>query len=69
MTRRLQVNCRQDFRGKWSSPYQYIDTTRKAIDCARGGIEPWLMARWKARVEFLLSVIELPFLSLTVEVP
>jgi len=26
-----------------------------------------LMARWKARVEFLLSVIELLFLSLTVE--
>jgi len=32
-----------------------------------GGVEPWLMARWKARVEFLLSVIELLFLSLTVE--
>ena len=29
----------------------------------RGDAEPWLMARWKARVEFLLSVIEL----LTVE--
>ena len=34
----------------------------------RGGIEPWLMARWKACVEFLLSVIELLFLSLMVEV-
>ena len=33
----------------------------------RGGIEPCLMARWKARAEFLLSVIELLFLSLTVE--
>jgi len=33
-----------------------------------GGIEPWLMARWKARVEFLLRVIELLFLSLMVEV-
>jgi len=33
----------------------------------RGSVEPWLMARWKARVEFLLSVIELLFLSLTVE--
>jgi len=33
----------------------------------RGGVEPWWMARWKARVEFLLSVIELVFLSLTVE--
>ena len=33
----------------------------------RGGVEPWLMARWKALTEFLLSVIELLFLSLTVE--
>jgi len=27
----------------------------------KGGVEPWLMARWKARVEFLLSGIELFF--------
>ena len=33
----------------------------------RGGEEPWLMARWKARGDFLLTVIELLFLSLTVE--
>ena len=32
-----------------------------------GGIEPCLMARWKARVEFLLSIIELLFVSLTLE--
>jgi len=32
-----------------------------------GGVEPWLMARWKARAEFLLSAIELLFLSLTVD--
>jgi len=32
-----------------------------------GGVEPWLMARWKAHVKFLLSVIGLLFLSLTVE--
>jgi len=32
-----------------------------------GVVEPWLMARMKARVEFLLSVIELLFLSLAVE--
>ena len=32
-----------------------------------GGVEPWLMARWKARIDFLLTVIELLFLSLTVE--
>jgi len=90
-----------------SYPRQYIDTTRKAIDCAttlpltflynetlqqtfrpvlsklskrrqiwviyphfeevRGGIEPLLMARWKAHVKFLLSVIGLLFLSLMVE--
>ena len=28
-----------------------------------GGVEPWSMGRWKARAEFLLSVIELLFLS------
>jgi len=33
----------------------------------RGGVEPWWMARWKARAEFLLSAIELLFLSLKVE--
>ena len=33
----------------------------------RGGVEPWWMARWKGRAEFLLSVFELLFLSLTVE--
>jgi len=33
----------------------------------RGGVEPCLMARWKANVEFLLSVTELLFRSLTVE--
>jgi len=26
-----------------------------------GGVEPWWMARWKARAEFLLSVIGLLF--------
>jgi len=33
----------------------------------RGGVDPWWMARWKAGAEFLLSVLELLFLSLTVE--
>ena len=33
----------------------------------RGGVERWCMARWKVRAEFLLRVIELHFLSLTVE--
>ena len=33
----------------------------------RGAVEPWSMARWKALAEFLLSVVELLFISLTVE--
>jgi len=33
----------------------------------RGGVEPWWMTHWKTRAEFLLSVIELLFLSLTVQ--
>jgi len=33
----------------------------------RGGAEPWRMVRWKGRAEFLLSVIEFLFLSLTLE--
>ena len=33
-----------------------------------GSTEPWLMARWKGSTEFLLSVNELLFLSLTGEV-
>ena len=32
-----------------------------------GGVEPWLTALWKDRVEFLLSVVGLLFLSLTIE--
>jgi len=47
------------YQGNGATSCQYIDTTRKAID--------WLMAHWKAHVEFLLSVIELLFLSLTAE--
>jgi len=33
----------------------------------KGGVEPWLMARWKVLVEFLLSFIELLFVSFAVE--
>jgi len=32
-----------------------------------GSVAPWLMARWKARVELLLRVIEHLLLSLAVE--
>ena len=38
------------------------------FDEVRGGVEPWLMASWKARVyDFLFVIIELFSLSLTVE--
>jgi len=43
------------------------DDKSRYFEEVRVGIEPWWMARWKARAEFLLSVIELLFLSLTVE--
>ena len=33
----------------------------------RGGVEPWLMVRWKARINFLFAIIELFSLALTVE--
>jgi len=32
-----------------------------------GSVEPWWMAHWKALAKFLLSVIELLFLSLAVD--
>jgi len=37
------------------------------FDEVRGDVEPQLMAHWEARVKFLLKLIELLFLSLTVE--
>jgi len=43
---------------------QVFDTHFEEV---RGGVEPWLMARWKASVDFLLTVIELLFLSLTID--
>jgi len=46
-----------------TAPFQKI----LAAEEVRGSVEPSLMAHWKARVEFLLSVIEVLFLSLTVE--
>jgi len=35
-----------------------IQVTYPHFEEVRGSVEPSLMARWKARVEFLLSVIE-----------
>ena len=58
------------YQGNGDTPCQYVDTTRKAIDCAtsllltvfdpnfedvRGGVEPWLMAGWKARVRLRIG--------------
>jgi len=51
-------NCSKDDKFRYFIPH---------FEKVRGGVEPWLMARWKARVEFLLSVIELLFVSPTVE--
>jgi len=51
-------SCPKDDRSRHFDPH---------FEEVRGGVEPWWMARWKARAEFLLSVIELLFLSLTVE--
>ena len=58
---RLFVHCRN--RPKYDRS-RHFDPHFEEL---RGGVEPWSMARWKALAEFLLSVIELLFLSLTVE--
>jgi len=60
-SRRFVLYCRsrpKDDRSRHFDPH---------FDDVRGGVELWWMARWKARAEFLLSVIKLLFLSLTVE--
>jgi len=53
-------NCPKDDKFRYFIPH---------FEEVRGGVEPWSMsiARWKARVEFLLSVIELLFLSIVDE--
>jgi len=51
-------SCPKDDKSRYLDPH---------FEEVRGGVEPWLRARCKARVEFLLSVIELLFVSLTVE--
>jgi len=60
-SRRFVLYCRSRPKDDRS---RHFDTHFEEV---RGGVEPWRMARWKARAEFLLSVIELIFLSLTVE--
>ena len=51
-------NCPKDDKFRYFIPH---------FEDVRGGVEPWLNARWKERVELLLSAIELLFLSLAVE--
>ena len=60
-SRLFVLHCRS--RPKYDN-FRHFDPHFQAV---RGGVEPWWTARWKARVEFLLSAIELLFLSLTVE--
>ena len=43
--------------------YRHFDPHFEEV---RDGVEPWWMARWKARAEFLLSVIELLFTARTI---
>ena len=56
-------NCPKDDKFRY-----FVPILRKShFEEVRGGAEPWLTARWKASVEFLLSVIEVLFRSLTAE--
>jgi len=60
----------QTFRPSLSklSKRRQISVIYPHFEQVRGGVEAWSIARWKDCVECLLSVIELLFLSLTVEV-
>jgi len=51
-------NCPKDDKFRYFYPH---------FEEVRGAVERWLMARWKVRVEFLLSVTELLFPSLAIE--
>jgi len=51
-------SCPKDNKSRYFDPH---------FEEIRGGVDPCLIARWKACVEFLLSVIELLFVSLMVE--
>jgi len=55
----------QTFRPSWSKLSQKVFDPH--FEEVWGGVESWLTAHWKARVDFLLSVSELLSLSLTVE--
>ena len=60
-SRHLVLHCRS--RQKYDNS-RHFDTHFEEV---MGGAEAWWMARWKALAEFLLSVIELLFLSPAVE--
>jgi len=49
------------------SKIRQIEVFYPHFEEVRGGVEHWLMAHWQARVDFLLTVIELLFLSLAVK--
>ena len=60
-SRLFVLHCRS--RPKYDTSMQFDPHFEEVM----GSVEPWSMARWKALAEFLLSVIELLFLSVTVE--
>ena len=60
-SRLFVLHCRS--RPKYDTS-MHFDPHFEEVRC---GVEPWWMARWKALAEFLLSVVELLFPSLTVE--
>jgi len=60
-SRRFVLHCRS--RPKYDNS-RHFDPHFEEV---RGGVELSWMARWKTRAEFLLSVFELLFLSLTVD--
>ena len=57
------LHCGSRSRPKYDSD-RHFDPHFEAV---RGGVEPWLMARWKARVEFLLNGRNFFSLALTVK--
>ena len=54
-SRLFVLHCRS--RPKYDTSMHYDPHFEEVM----GGVEPWWMARWKARAEFLLSVILLLF--------
>ena len=60
------ITLRSDVKGTELPRVEIVQKTTNLgnlshVEEVRGRVEPWFMARWKARVEFLLGVIELRF--------